>query len=111
MNAPQAALVRRAGRTWEVVIGLETHVQLATASKMFSGATTAFGAEPNTQACAIDLALPGVLPVANRAAVACAIRFGLAVGAQIATRSGSRMQRARWQKSGRSCRWKQLITA
>ncbi|NBS66129.1 MAG: Asp-tRNA(Asn)/Glu-tRNA(Gln) amidotransferase subunit GatB [Betaproteobacteria bacterium] len=87
MNAPQAALVRRAGRTWEVVIGLETHVQLATASKMFSGAATAFGAEPNTQACAVDLALPGVLPVANRAAVACAIRFGLAVGAHIAPRS------------------------
>ncbi|MFM7568299.1 MAG: Asp-tRNA(Asn)/Glu-tRNA(Gln) amidotransferase subunit GatB [Betaproteobacteria bacterium] len=87
MNAPQAALVRRAGRTWEVVIGLETHVQLATTSKMFSGAATAFGAEPNTQACAIDLALPGVLPVANRAAVECAIRFGLAVGAQIAPRS------------------------
>jgi len=87
MNAPQAALVRRAGRTWEVVIGLETHVQLATTSKMFSGTATAFGAEPNTQACAIDLALPGVLPVANRAAVECAIRFGLAVGAQIAPRS------------------------
>ena len=62
---------------WEVVIGLETHVQLATASKMFSGAATAFGAEPNTQACAVDLALPGVLPVANRDAVRCAIRFGL----------------------------------
>ncbi len=82
-----AAIVRRAGRDWEVVIGLETHVQLATASKMFSGASTAFGAEPNTQACAVDLALPGVLPVANRAAVECAIRFGLAVGADIAPRS------------------------
>ncbi|MEZ5650809.1 MAG: Asp-tRNA(Asn)/Glu-tRNA(Gln) amidotransferase subunit GatB [Burkholderiaceae bacterium] len=72
---------------WEVVIGIETHTQLATRSKMFSGASTAFGAEPNRQACAVDLALPGVLPVANREAVACAIRFGLAVGAEIAPRS------------------------
>ncbi len=72
---------------WEIVIGFETHVQLDTRSKMFSGAATAFGAEPNTQACAIDLALPGVLPVGNRAAVECAIRFGLAVGANIAPRS------------------------
>jgi aspartyl-tRNA(Asn)/glutamyl-tRNA(Gln) amidotransferase subunit B len=72
---------------WEIVIGLETHAQLATRSKIFSGAATAFGAEPNTQACPVDLALPGVLPVANRAAVDCAIRFGLAVGAQIAPRS------------------------
>ena len=72
---------------WEVVIGIETHVQLATRSKIFSGASTAFGAEPNTQACAVDLALPGVLPVMNRAAVECAIRLGLAVGAQIAPRS------------------------
>ncbi len=72
---------------WEVVIGLETHVQLATRSKIFSGASTAFGAEPNTQASPVDLALPGVLPVANRAAVDCAIRLGLAVGATIAPRS------------------------
>jgi aspartyl-tRNA(Asn)/glutamyl-tRNA(Gln) amidotransferase subunit B len=72
---------------WEIVIGLETHAQLATRSKIFSGASTAFGAEPNAQACPIDLALPGVLPVANRAAVECAIRFGLAVGATIAPRS------------------------
>ncbi len=72
---------------WEVVIGLETHVQLATKSKMFSGSSTAFGAAPNTQASPVDLALPGVLPVANRAAVECAIRFGLAVGATIAPRS------------------------
>ena len=72
---------------WEIVIGLETHAQLATRSKIFSGASTAFGAEPNTQASAVDLALPGVLPVANRAAVECAIRFGLAVGASIAPRS------------------------
>ena len=72
---------------WEIVIGLETHVQLDTRSKIFSGASTAFGAAPNTQACAIDLALPGVLPVANRAAVECAIRLGLAVGGSIAPRS------------------------
>jgi aspartyl-tRNA(Asn)/glutamyl-tRNA(Gln) amidotransferase subunit B len=84
---PSKFLINRAGRSWEVVIGLETHVQLATHSKMFSGASTAFGAAPNTQACAVDLALPGVLPVANRAAVECAIRFGLAIGAQIAPRS------------------------
>ena len=72
---------------WEVVIGLETHAQLRTQSKIFSGASTAFGAEPNRQACAVDIALPGVLPVLNREAVACAIRFGLAVGAAIAPRS------------------------
>ena len=72
---------------WEVVIGLETHTQLATNSKIFSGASTAFGAEPNTQASAVDLALPGVLPVLNRAVVDCAIRFGLAVGASIAPTS------------------------
>ena len=64
---------------WETVIGLETHAQLSTKSKMFSGAATAFGAAPNTQACAVDIALPGVLPVANREAVAKAVRFGLAV--------------------------------
>ncbi|MBL8516185.1 MAG: Asp-tRNA(Asn)/Glu-tRNA(Gln) amidotransferase subunit GatB [Betaproteobacteria bacterium] len=73
--------------TWEVVIGLETHTQLSTRSKIFSGASTAFGAAPNTQASAVDLALPGVLPVLNREAVACAIKFGLAVGATIAPRS------------------------
>jgi aspartyl-tRNA(Asn)/glutamyl-tRNA(Gln) amidotransferase subunit B len=72
---------------WEVVIGIETHAQLATVSKIFSGASTAFGAEPNTQACAVDLALPGVLPVLNRQAVECAIRFGLAIGAHVAPRS------------------------
>ncbi len=72
---------------WEVVIGLETHAQLATHSKIFSGASTAFGGAPNAQACAVDLALPGVLPVLNRAAVDCAIRFGLATGARIASRS------------------------
>ncbi len=72
---------------WEVVIGIETHAQLATVSKIFSGASTAFGAEPNTQACAVDLALPGVLPVLNRKAVECAIRFGLAICAQVAQKS------------------------
>jgi aspartyl-tRNA(Asn)/glutamyl-tRNA(Gln) amidotransferase subunit B len=72
---------------WEVVIGLETHAQLQTQSKIFSGAPTAFGAEPNRQACAVDIALPGVLPVLNREAVVCAIKFGLAVGASIAPRS------------------------
>jgi aspartyl-tRNA(Asn)/glutamyl-tRNA(Gln) amidotransferase subunit B len=74
-------------RGYEVVIGLETHAQLSTASKIFSGASTAFGAAPNTQACAVDLALPGTLPVANRGAVERAIRFGLAVGARIAPQS------------------------
>lgn len=72
---------------WEVVIGIETHAQLATVSKIFSGASTAFGAEPNTQACAVDLALPGVLPVLNRKAVDCAIRFGLSIGAEVAPKS------------------------
>jgi len=72
---------------WEVVIGLETHAQLTTASKIFSGSSTAFGAEPNSQASVIDLALPGTLPVLNRGAVARAIQFGLAIGATIAPRS------------------------
>jgi len=74
-------------RGFEVVIGLETHAQLSTASKIFSGASTAFGAAPNTQACAVDLALPGTLPVMNRGAVERAIRFGLAVGAKVAPQS------------------------
>jgi aspartyl-tRNA(Asn)/glutamyl-tRNA(Gln) amidotransferase subunit B len=72
---------------WEVVIGLETHAQLTTESKIFSGAPTAFGAEPNTQACPVDLALPGVLPVLNKGAVERAIQFGLAIGAHISPRS------------------------
>jgi len=72
---------------WEVVIGLETHAQLQTKSKIFSGASTRFGAEPNTQACSVDLALPGVLPVLNRQAVEHAICFGLAVGAKISPAS------------------------
>jgi len=71
-------------RGYEVVIGIETHAQLSTRSKIFSGASTAFGAAPNTQASAVDLALPGTLPVANRGAVERAIRFGLAVGATVA---------------------------
>ncbi len=72
---------------YEVVIGFETHTQLATQSKIFSRAPTAFGAEPNTQACAVDLALPGTLPVMNREAVACAIKLGLALGSTIAPES------------------------
>ena len=72
---------------YEVVIGFETHTQLATQSKIFSRAPTAFGAEPNTQACAVDLALPGTLPVMNREAVACAIKLGLALGSHIAEKS------------------------
>lgn len=72
---------------WEPVIGLEIHAQLATRSKIFSGAATAYGAEPNTQACAIDLGMPGVLPVLNKEAVRMAVKFGLAVGAAIAPRS------------------------
>ncbi|MCX5542866.1 Asp-tRNA(Asn)/Glu-tRNA(Gln) amidotransferase subunit GatB [Paraburkholderia sp. CNPSo 3076] len=72
---------------WEVVIGLETHAQLSTASKIFSGASTQFGAAPNSQACPVDLALPGVLPVMNRGAVERAIQFGLAIGATVAPRS------------------------
>src|ERR1700752_4653934 len=68
---------------WEVVIGLETHAQLSTKSKIFSSASTQFGAEPNTQANVVDLALPGTLPVLNRGAVERAIRFGLSIGATI----------------------------
>ena len=72
---------------WEPVIGLEVHAQLATRSKIFSGAATAFGAEPNTQACAVDLGLPGVLPVLNEGAVRMAVKLGLAIGARVAGRS------------------------
>ncbi len=72
---------------WEIVIGLEVHAQLSTKTKIFSGASTAFGAEPNTQADAVSIALPGVLPVLNKGAVERAIKFGLATGAHIATRS------------------------
>src|SRR5882672_10018139 len=73
--------------SWEVVIGLETHAQLSTKSKIFSSASTQFGAEPNTQASVVDLAMPGTLPVMNRGAVERAIRFGLAVGGTIARSS------------------------
>ncbi|MEY4195067.1 MAG: hypothetical protein RLZZ226_1435, partial [Pseudomonadota bacterium] len=69
---------------WETVIGLEIHAQLATQSKIFSGAPTTYGAEPNTQACAIDLGLPGVLPVLNQEAVRMAVKLGLAIGAEVA---------------------------
>ena len=72
---------------WEVVIGLEIHAQLATKSKIFSGASTAYGAAPNTQACAVDLGLPGVLPVLNAEVVRMAACFGLAIGARVARRS------------------------
>ena len=72
---------------WEIVIGLEVHTQLSTCSKIFSGASTTYGAEPNTQADAVSIALPGVLPVLNKGAVERAIKFGLAVGAHIAPRS------------------------
>ncbi len=68
---------------WETVIGLEVHTQLTTRSKIFSGASIAFGAAPNTQACQVDIALPGVLPVLNKGAVECGIRFGLAIGAKL----------------------------
>ncbi|MEZ5573622.1 MAG: Asp-tRNA(Asn)/Glu-tRNA(Gln) amidotransferase subunit GatB [Halioglobus sp.] len=72
---------------WESVIGLEVHLQLATKSKIFSGSPTAFGAQPNTQACAVDLAMPGMLPVLNEQAVAYAVKFGLGIGAAIGKRS------------------------
>src|SRR5207344_43407 len=72
---------------FEVIIGFETHAQLSTESKIFSRASTAFGAEPNTQACAVDLALPGTLPVMNKGAVERAIKLGLALGSHIAPRS------------------------
>jgi aspartyl-tRNA(Asn)/glutamyl-tRNA(Gln) amidotransferase subunit B len=72
---------------WETVIGLEIHTQLATKSKIFSGASTAYGAVPNTQACAVDLGLPGVLPVLNKEVVIMAIKFGLAIGAEVARHS------------------------
>ncbi|MBT6412007.1 MAG: Asp-tRNA(Asn)/Glu-tRNA(Gln) amidotransferase GatCAB subunit B, partial [Betaproteobacteria bacterium] len=72
---------------WEIVIGIETHVQLSTDSKIFSGASTDFGAMPNAHACEVDLALPGVLPVLNKGAVEKAIRFGVATQATINQRS------------------------
>ena len=72
---------------WETVIGLEIHAQLATCSKIFSSSATAYGASPNSQANLVDLGYPGVLPVLNAAAVRMAIKFGLAIGAQVAERS------------------------
>jgi len=83
METPKSTLVQG----YEVVIGFETHVQLTTQSKIFSRASTAFGAEPNTQACAVDLALPGTLPVMNVGAVERAIEFALAIGAKVSPRS------------------------
>jgi aspartyl-tRNA(Asn)/glutamyl-tRNA(Gln) amidotransferase subunit B len=84
MSTPSKSLLVQG---YEVVIGFETHAQLSTASKIFSRAPTAFGAEPNTQACAVDLALPGTLPVMNKGAVERAIQFGLAVGSHVAEQS------------------------
>src|SRR3990172_3491277 len=72
---------------WETVIGLEVHVQLLTKSKLFSGASTRYGASPNTQACAVDISLPGVLPVMNEEAARMAVKFALAIGAGINRRS------------------------
>ena len=72
---------------WETVIGLEIHAQLNTLSKIFSGASTAYGAEPNSQACLVDLGYPGQLPVLNAQAVAKAVKFGLATGSKVARRS------------------------
>ncbi|MEQ9800051.1 MAG: Asp-tRNA(Asn)/Glu-tRNA(Gln) amidotransferase GatCAB subunit B, partial [Salinisphaeraceae bacterium] len=73
--------------SWEAVIGLEIHIQLSTQSKIFSGASTAYGADPNRQACAIDLGMPGVLPVINQEVIRRAVMFGLAINAEIAPRS------------------------
>ena len=84
MNTPSKSLLVQG---YEVVIGFETHAQLSTQSKIFSRAPTAFGAEPNTQACAVDLALPGTLPVMNKGAVERAIQFGLSVGSHVAEQS------------------------
>ena len=75
--------------SWEMVIGLEVHLQLATQSKIFSGSATAFGAPPNTQANAVDLAMPGMLPVLNAEAVRFAVMFGLGVGAEIGAGVGT----------------------
>ena len=85
--AKQPAKTSKLVQGYEVVIGFETHAQLSTQSKIFSRAPTAFGAEPNTQACAVDLALPGTLPVMNKGAVERAIQFGLAIGSHIAPKS------------------------
>jgi len=84
INTPRKVLSKEIVMEWETVIGLEIHTQLATQSKIFSGAATAYGAEPNTQACAVDLGLPGVLPVLNEEAVHKAVIFGMAIEAEIA---------------------------
>ena len=81
---------------WQVVVGLETHAQLLTKSKIFSAAATAFGAPPNSQTSAVDIALPGVLPVLNASAVQMAVKFGLAVGATISQRSNNSSASVRW---------------
>ena len=86
-RSPAAGLKSPLVMGYEVVIGFETHAQLSTQSKIFSRAAIAFGAEPNTQACPVDLALPGTLPVMNKGAVERAIQFGLAIGAHVAPKS------------------------
>ena len=73
--------------SWDIVIGIETHVQLRTNTKQFSGASVKYGADPNSQACLVSMAYPGVLPVLNKESVTSAIRFGLSVDAEIAQRS------------------------
>jgi aspartyl-tRNA(Asn)/glutamyl-tRNA(Gln) amidotransferase subunit B len=88
---------------WEIVVGIETHAQLLTRSKMFSGVSTAFGAAPNTQASAVDIALPGMLPVPNRAAVEHAIRFGLAVNASPARTTSIPICRRATRSANMSC--------
>lgn len=89
MNKQSASVAAGAAEygTWEVVIGLEIHAQLATKSKIFSAASTAYGAQPNTQTSVVDIALPGVLPVLNKEAVHMAVKFGVAIGAEVADRS------------------------
>ena len=95
---------------WEVVIGLETHVQLSTNTKIFSAASIESGAEPNAQACVVDLALPGVLPVLNYGAVERAMKFGLAIGATVAERSISIRTCPRVIKLvNLNCRWSKAV--
>ena len=86
-NQSGSAAMNNEWGSWEVVIGLEIHAQLATKSKIFSGASTAYGAQPNTQTSVVDIALPGVLPVLNKEAVHMAVKFGMAIGAEVADRS------------------------
>ncbi len=89
---------------WEVVIGLEIHTQLATQSKIFSGSSTTFGSEPNTQASLVDLGMPGVLPVLNQEAVHMAVKFGLAIDAEIGRASKTTSTRT-CPRATRSARW------